>query len=116
MPLFVIELSKFPEQIYGNKIEHCELFYKQILLDIKYISNFFYCQQKNILGELKIYFYQLAFIFLQKADNFYQIYQKIKKGYKTNLSKIILEIESTINTNINSDIDGEWNEESKKIK
>ncbi len=116
LEIFVIELSKFPEQIYGNKIEHCELFYKQILLDIKYISNFFYCQQKNILGELKIYFYQLAFIFLQKADNFYQIYQKIKKGYKTNLSKIILEIESTINTNINSDIDGEWNEESKKIK
>ena len=81
-----------------------------MLLDVKYISIFFYSQKNNIFGKFKILFYGFTLDFLQKIDSFYQIYQKIRKKYKEDDDEI------TIDDGIINDNESNWNVESEKIK
>ena len=110
LEIYSNEIKKFPEQLNNCDLKHCDIFYKQILLDIKYISIFFYCQKNNLFGKFKILFYGLTLDFLTKIDSFYKIYQKIKRNHKENNKKIILEEEDIINN-----IDNNWNNEMEKI-
>jgi hypothetical protein len=110
LEIYSNEIKKFPEQLNNCDLKHCDIFYKQILLDIKYISIFFYCQKNNLFGKFKILFYGLTLDFLTKIDSFYKIYQKIKRNHKENNKKIILEEEDLINNK-----DDNWNNEMEKI-
>ena len=110
LDIYLNEIKKFPEQLNYCKLNHCDLFYKQILLDVKYISIFFYSQKNNIFGKFKILFYGFTLGFLQKIDSFYQIYQKIKQNYKEDNDEISIDDEIII------DNDSNWNVELEKIK
>ena len=111
LEIYLNEIRKFPEQLINTDLRHCELFYKRILLDVKYISIFFYCQN-NLFGKFKILFYGLTLDFLIKADSFNQVYQNIKKSYKANKTKLTLEEESVKSNDSNKD---NWNSELEKI-
>ena len=110
LDIYSNEIKKFPGQLYSCDLKHCELFYKQILLDIKYISVFFYSQENNLYGKFKILFYGLTLEFLNKIDSFYKIYQNIKNSYKENNNKIIIKEE---NNEINNE--NNWSLEVEKI-
>ena len=113
LEIYSNEILKFPQQLINCNLKHCELFLRQILLDIKYISIFFYCQGNNLFGKLKILFYGLSLHFLQKIDSFYQIYQQITKSYKNNKKILIIEQEEK-GTN-NESLEENWNIELEKI-
>ena len=110
LDIYSDEIKKFPNQLNNCDLKHCELYFEQILLDVKYISTFFYCQKNNIFGKFKILFYGFTLDFLQKIDSFEQIHQKIRKGYNDNNNKIIIDDE------ISNDDENDWSIESKKIK
>ena len=110
LDIYSNEIKKFPEQLNNCELKHCDLFYKQMLLDVKYISIFFYSQKNDIFGKFKILFYGFTLDFLQKIDSFYQTHLKIRKNYKENNNKIIIDDE-LINDN-----ESNWNLESEKIK
>ena len=112
LDIYSNEIKKFPEQLNNCKLKHCELFYRQMLLDVKYISVFFYSQINNIFGKFKILFYGFTLDFLQKIDSFHQIYQKIRQSYKDDNDEISI-YDEIINDNDN---ESNWNVESEKIK
>ena len=117
MDIYSNEIKKFPKQLINCDLKYCEYFHKRILLDIKYISIFFYSQKNNFFGKLKILFYGLALDFMIKIDSFKQVYQQIQKSYRTKKTKLFLrentEDEIIDNNNNNND---DWENELEKIK
>ena len=75
--IYLNEMRIFPRQLLNNKMELCKIFYKELLLDIKFISNFFYAL-KNAWSRFNILFYQLCLEFLPKIDIFRNVFLNLK--------------------------------------
>ena len=82
LDLYISEIEQFPNQIINNNIKYSDLYYKELLFDIKHISNFFYCQKKSLWGEFKIFFYRFVFEFLKNINSFYVVHKEMVKSYK----------------------------------
>ena len=116
LEIYLSEINDFPKQIINNDLKYSDLYYKELLFDIKYISNFFYCQKKNLLGEFKSIFYRFTIEFLKNIDSFYVVHKELSKSYKNN-SKIFIVSEEQSNLNDNSDSeDDNWRIELSKIE
>ena len=63
LDLYILELKKFPFQIKGIGIDSCLKLFKELLLGIKFIANFFYLE-KEIWSRLGIKYYELCIEFL----------------------------------------------------
>ena len=129
LEIYLSEIEEFPKQIVNYDLKYSNLYYRELLFDIKYIADYFYCQKKNLWGEFKILFYRLTYEFLKKINSFQIIYQEIRRNYQDNKNIFFLEEEivsiGTINTatinnsniNILSDdtIDDDWKIELSNV-
>ena len=80
--IYLNEIRNFPRQLLNNKLELCKLFYQELLFDIKFLSNFFYCQ-KNIWSKFKLLFYELCLEFIPKIDIIRNVYKSFKGNNDT---------------------------------
>ena len=118
LDLYISEVKQFPVQIINNNIKYSDLYYKELLFDIKHISNFFYCQKKSLWGEFKLLFYRFVFEFLKNINSFYLTHKGIAKSYKSDKNIFFFdEEESSISKNHSSDYnnDESWKEELSLI-
>ena len=76
--LYISELKKFPIQFKGNTINSCLILYKELLLGIKFISNFFY-YEKEIWSRLILTNYELCIEFIPKIEIFKTVHREILK-------------------------------------
>ncbi len=74
--IYLDELKKFPRQFNDRKIEDCKAFFEELLLGIKFITNFYYFQ-KDIWPRITITFYQICYEFLPKIEIFRDVYNDI---------------------------------------
>ena len=119
LQIYLSEIAKFPKQIINNDLKYSNLYLKELLFDIKYISNFFYCQERTLWGEFKILFYKLTLDFLEKINIFQIIYQEIKKHYHNNKNIFFLEDEiynpGSTSAATQGIVDDVWNIELSKV-
>ena len=80
--MYLNEIRIFPRQLLNNKMELCKIFYKELLLDIKFISNFFY-SLKNAWSKFNLLFYQLCLEFIRRVDIFRYVYINLKGSNDT---------------------------------
>ena len=76
--LYIRELKKFPNQFRNVGMDSCLKLYKELLLGVKFIANFFY-QEKEIWAKLYLPYYELCIEFVPKVDIFKRIYKEFKK-------------------------------------
>ncbi len=86
LEIYLSEIDEFPNQIINKNLKYSDLYYKELLFDIKYISIFFYCQKRNLWGKFKILFYKLTIEFLEKINHFQIVHHDIKQCYQDNKS------------------------------
>ena len=79
LDIYLSEIDEFPKQLIGYDLKYCDLYFQELLFDIKYIANFFYCQKNGLFGEFKILFYRLTYEFLNKIDTFRSTHEEIVK-------------------------------------
>jgi hypothetical protein len=113
LEIYLSEIIDFPKQIIGCDLKYSDLYYKELLFDIKYISNFFYCQKKCLWGEFKIIFYRITIEFLKNIDSFYVVQKQLSKAYKNNRKNFFFEEEEEQNNNYYDDEN--WRIELTKI-
>ena len=116
--LYITEIKRFPNQIINNNIKYSDLYYKELLFDIKYIANFFYCQKKCLWGEFKILFYRFVLEFLKNINSFYIIHKEMAKSYKNDKNIFFFEDDESTSFNNPSNIDNNdncWKEELSLI-
>ena len=77
--IYLNEIRNFPRQMLGNRMELCRIFYRQLLFDIKYISNFFYCS-RNAWSKFNLLFYELCLLFISRIDIFKNVFNNLKGG------------------------------------
>ena len=118
LEIYLSEIAEFPKQLIDCDLKYCDLYFKELLFDIKYIANFFYCQKKGLFGEFKILFYRLTFEFLNKIDTFRTTHEELLKCHHNKNSTFYFEEEISIsfkksnNTLSNEKIENEeWNNE-----
>ena len=75
--IYFNEIRVFPRQLLNNKMELCKIFYRELILDIKFISNYFY-SLKNAWSKFNLLFYQLCLEFIPKIDIFRNVYVNLK--------------------------------------
>ena len=75
--IYISEIKIFPRQLLNKKMELCKIYYKELLLDIKFISHFFYAS-KNAWSKFNLLFYQLCLEFLPKIDIFRNVFLNLK--------------------------------------
>ena len=75
--IYLNELKIFPRQLLGQKMELCRIFYRKLLLDIKFISNFFY-SLKNAWSKFNLLFYQLCLEYIRRIDIFRYVFIHLK--------------------------------------
>ena len=75
--IYLNEIAIFPKQLLNNKMELCKIFFKELILDIKFISNFFYAM-KNAWSKFNLLFYRLCLEFLPKIDIFRNVFLNLK--------------------------------------
>ena len=80
--IYLNEIKDFPRQLIGNNMELCKKFYRQMLFDIKFLSNYFY-SQKHIWAKFKLLFYELCLEFIPKIDIFRNVYKSFKLNNDT---------------------------------
>ena len=78
LKLYIGEIKKFPLQFKNIGMDSCLKLYKELLLGVKFIANFFY-QEKEIWARLFLPFYELCIEFVPKVDVFKRIYKEFKK-------------------------------------
>ena len=106
--IYLNEIKAFPRQFLNNKVGQCRTYYKNLLFDLKFLSNYFY-SQKNIWSKFNLIFYQLCLEFISKIDIFKNVYEVLKKdNYDTNFN-----IEEELYINL---LDQEDNEEQDIYK
>ena len=79
--IYLNEVKNFPRQMLNKEISICKLFYKNLLFDIKYLSNYFY-SQKNIWSKINLVFYQLCLEFICKIEVFKNVHDILTKTTK----------------------------------
>ena len=77
--IYLNEVKIFPRQLLNCNIGECRSYYKSLLFDIKFLSNYFY-SQNNIWSKFSLIFYQLCLEFIPKIDIFKITYDELKKG------------------------------------
>jgi len=80
--IYLNEIKEFPRQLIGNNMELCKKFYRELLFDIKFLSNYFY-SQKQIWAKFKLLFYELCLEFIPKIDIFRNVYKSFKANNDT---------------------------------
>ena len=121
--IYLNEVKNFPRQLLNSKVGECRLYYKNLLFDIKFLSNYFYAQ-KNIWSKFNLIFYQLCLEFIPKVDIFKNVYEALQKDdietifiideelYENTLDEINEEDMNQGNKNINKEIKdsnkGDW--------
>ena len=75
--IYLNEIKDFPRQMLGSKMELCRIYYRQLLFDIKFITNYFYCL-KNAWSKFNLLFYQLCLEFIPKIDIFKNTFDNLK--------------------------------------
>ena len=76
LQIYLGELKKIPSQFIQVPIEHCKPFFEELILGIKFITNFFYFQ-KDLWTKIVITFYEICQEFLPKINIFKQIYSEM---------------------------------------
>ena len=76
--IYLNEVKAFPRQLLGSNVGDCILYYKNLLFDIKFLSNYFY-SQKNIWSKFNLIFYQLCLEFIPKIEIFKNVYDVLKQ-------------------------------------
>ena len=76
--IIIEEIDQFPKQIIKIDIDISEKYYKQLMLEIKFLTNYFYLY-KNMWSNVKILFYELCKSFLEKVEIFRNAYNCFKK-------------------------------------
>ena len=74
--IYLDELKKFPRQFTDRKTEDCKAFFEELLLGIKFITNFYYFQ-KDLWPRIIITFYQICYEFLPKMEILRNVYTEI---------------------------------------
>ena len=109
LQIYLNELKQFPRQFIERKTEDCKKFYEELILGIKFITNFFYFQ-KDLWPKIVISFYQICYEFLPKIDILRNVYTDIsncknpKYTVDENLYSHPLEIFEGINNDENKNI------------
>ena len=80
--IYINEIKVFPRQLLGYNMELCKIFYRQLLFDIKFISNYFY-SAKNSWSKFNILFYELCIEFIPKIDIFRNVFNSLKGNNDT---------------------------------
>ena len=80
--IYLNEIRNFPRQMIGYNMESCRTFYRDLLFDIKFISNYFYCL-KNAWSRFNLLFYQLCLEFIPKVDIFKNVFDHLKGSNDT---------------------------------
>ena len=75
--IYLNEIKMFPRQLLGNSMEYCKIYYRQLLFDIKYLSNYFYTMQ-YAWSKFNILFYQICLEFIPKIDIFRNVFYSLK--------------------------------------
>ena len=65
--IYLNELKQFPRQFIERKTEDCKAFFKELILGIKFITNFYYFQ-KDLWPKIIVTFYQLCHEYLTKIE------------------------------------------------
>ena len=76
LEIYLRELKQFPHQFIKVPLEYCKPFYDELILGIKYISNFFYFQ-KDLWPRINLIFYEICHEFLSKFELFKKVYTDI---------------------------------------
>ena len=74
--IYLNELKQFPRQFIERKTEDCKIFFEELILGIKFITNFFYFQ-KDLWPKIIISFYQLCYEFLPKMEILRNVYTDV---------------------------------------
>ena len=75
--IYLNEIKNFPRQMLGNRMDLCRTFYRQLLFDIKFITNYFYCLE-NAWSKFNLLFYLLSLEFIPKIDIFKNVFENLK--------------------------------------
>ena len=75
--IYLNEIRMFPRQLLGNSMEYCKIYYRQILFDLKYLSNYFYTME-YAWSKFNILFYQICLEFIPKIDIFRNVFYSLK--------------------------------------
>ena len=106
--IYLNEIKAFPRQILNCNVGDCILYYKNLLFDIKFLSNYFY-SQKNIWSKFNLIFYQLCLEFIPKIEIFKNVYEILKQeNIENNFN-----IEEDLYLNTLDQIEGEEDNENK---
>ena len=76
LQIYLRELKQFPNQFIKVPFEHCKPFYEELILGIKYITNFYYFQ-KDLWPKINITFYEICQEFLNKIELLKLVYNDI---------------------------------------
>jgi hypothetical protein len=76
LQIYLTELKQFPHQFIKVPLEYCKPFYKELILGIKYITNFYYFQ-KDLWPKINITFYEICQEFLNKIELLKLVYNDI---------------------------------------
>ena len=71
--IYLNELIQFPRQFMERKTEDCKAFFEELILGIKFITNFFYFQ-KDLWPKIVISFYQICSELLPKMEILQNVY------------------------------------------
>ena len=74
--IYLNELKQFPRQFIERKTEDCKAFFEELILGIKFITNFFYFQ-KDLWPKIVISFYQICNELLPKMEILRNVYVDI---------------------------------------
>ena len=78
LQIYLTELKQFPHQFIKVPLEYCKPFYKELILGIKYITNFYYFQ-KDLWPKIILIFYEICHQFLSKIDLLKNVYTDINE-------------------------------------
>ena len=82
LQIYLRELKQFPHQFIKVPLEYCKPFYDELILGIKYITNFYYFQ-KDLWPKINIIFYEICHEFLSKFELFKKVYTDIMDTEET---------------------------------
>ena len=79
LQIYLRELKQFPRQFIKVPLEYCKPFLEELILGIKYVTNFFYFQ-KDLWPKMQITFYEICQEFLLKIAALKAVYDDINNS------------------------------------
>ena len=81
--IYLNELKQFPRQFIERKTVECKSFYKELILGIKFITNFYYFH-KDLWPKIIATFYQLCYEYLTKIEILKNVYTDVSNCKEPN--------------------------------